>query len=183
MLSGETAVGAYPVEAVETMARIACSAEGEMFGYEKWFDDGRKSNGEKDDTDAIAEAVATIAHDRKAKAIICSTSSGATARTLSKFKPRCPILAATSNPRAEREMAVSWGVCPLTTGYPADTDEMIENAVNAAVAAGHVHAGDLVVITAGTPVGVPGSTNLIKVHKVGEPLKQPAAPKPAEVGV
>ena len=179
MLSGETAVGAYPVEAVETMARIACRAEDEMLDYDRTFDEKRKQHGDKNVSDAIGEAVATIAHDRNAAAIICSTSSGGTARVLSKFKPRCPILAATSNSDAEKQMTLSWGVYPLRVAYPADTDEMIENAVTAAVAAGVVRTGDLVVITAGTPVGVPGSTNLVKVHTVGEPLTQPARAKGA----
>lgn len=182
MLSGETAVGAYPIEAVETMARIACRAEDEMLDYNRVFDETRALYGKDSVTDAIGEAVATIAHDRNAAAIICSTSSGGTARILSKFKPRCPILAATSNDRAERQMALSWGVCPLRVGYPADTDGMIENAVDAAVEAGHIREGDLVVITAGTPVGIPGSTNLIKVHTVGQPLKQAAATQGGAVG-
>ncbi len=174
MLSGETAVGAYAVEAVETMARIACRAEDEMMDFSRVFEEKRARHGRDNVTDAIGEAVATIAHDRHAAAIICSTSSGGTARILSKFKPRCPILAATSNDYAERQMILSWGVHPLRVGFPADTDEMIENAVGAAVEAGLVHEGDLVVITAGTPVGIPGSTNLIKVHTVGQSLK-PAA--------
>lgn len=183
MLSGETAVGAYPVEAVETMARIACRAEDEMMDYSGVFEQTRKAFGKDNLADALAEAVATIAHDRQAAAIICSTSSGGTARTLSKFKPRAPILAATSSDKAEKQMVMSWGVCPMRVRYPADTDEMIQNAVEAAVLAGHVKNGDLVVITAGTPVGTVGSTNLIKVHTVGNPLTQPATPPKPEASI
>lgn len=176
MLSGETAVGAYPVESVQTMARIAERAEDEMHEAQ-----GRSGGaaahlpvGTPSLTDAIGEAVAGLAHDRHAAAILCSTSTGGTARILSKFKPRCPILAATSSETAERQMALSWGVRPLRVRYPNGTDEMIENATAAAVATGHLKEGDLVVITAGTPVGTPGSTNLIKVHTIGQPLTAPA---------
>jgi pyruvate kinase len=173
MLSGETAAGAYPVEAVEMMAKIASSAEGAI-DFAHVLTEKHLHHGTESVTDAIGEAVATIAHDQKACAIVCSTSTGGTARTVSKFRPEAPILAATASETAYRAMALYWGVRPMLVPAPQDTDSMIENAVTAAVSLGHVGDGDRVVITAGTPIGVPGSTNLIKVHNIGQPLTQPA---------
>lgn len=176
MLSGETAAGAYPVEAVLAMASIAERAEAEI-DYTGLLDKQHAIHDCHSVPDAIGEAVATIAHDQNAKAIICSTSSGSTARIVSKFKPRAPILAATTSEETYRAMALYWGVHPMLVPFPEDTDEMIENAVEAAVQQSRVVEGDLVVITAGTPIGVPGSTNLIKVHTIGQTLQQPARAK------
>ncbi|MBC8101396.1 MAG: pyruvate kinase [Cytophagales bacterium] len=173
MLSGETAAGAYPLEAVQTMARIAERAEAEI-DYAGLLDRLHADHDCPSVTDAIGEAVATIAHDQQAKAIICSTSSGGTVRIVSKFKPRAPILAATTSAETYRAMALYWGVHPMLVPFPRDTDEMIAHAVEAATHQSRVSEGDLVVITAGTPIGVPGSTNLIKVHSIGQPLQQPA---------
>jgi pyruvate kinase len=173
MLSGETAVGAYPFDAVRTMARIAEFAE-EGMDYSRLFDERRVQYGAETVTDAIAEAVATIAHDRAAAAILCSTSSGNTARQLAKYRPKCPILAGTASEDTYRQMALSWGVRPMLVPFPDDTDGMIRNTVEAAVGADLVADGDFVVMTAGTPIGVPGSTNLIKAHTIGQPLQQPA---------
>lgn len=168
MLSGETAVGAYPLEAVQMMAKVAECAEADM-DYSRLLQEKNVLFGQESITDAIGEAVATIAHDQKAKAILCATSTGGTARAVSKFRPQTPILAATTSEATYRAMALYWGVYPMLIPVPKDTDEMISLTVEA-VRHGHVQEGDLVVITAGTPVGVPGSTNLIKVHRVGQPL-------------
>jgi len=173
MLSGETAVGAYPFDAVKTMGRVAECAERDM-DYERAYSERRDLYGTESVTDAIAEAVATVAHDREAKAILCSTSSGRTARMVSRFRPRCPVLAGTTSPESYRQLALSWGVVPMLVPFPSDTDEMIANTVEAAVQGDLVSEGDFVVMTAGTPIGVPGSTNLIKAHTVGQPLQQPA---------
>lgn len=178
MLSGETAIGAYPFDAVRIMARIAERAEGEM-DYARILTEKHALHGTESITDAIGEAVVTIAEDQKAKAILCSTSSGGTARCVCKFKPRAPVLAATTSEETYRRMALYWGATPLLVPFPEDTDAMIAQAVDAATHAGHLGTGDLVVITAGTPIGLPGSTNLIKVHTVGQPLQQPAQ-RPAE---
>ena len=172
MLSGETAAGAYPFEAVQTMSRVAECTERET-DHAALFREKAAAFGMESVTDAIGEAVVQIAHDQNAAAIICSTSSGGAARAVGKFRPNCPILAATTDENAYRAMALYWGTTPLLVAFPADTDEMIANAVEAAISGGHVHNGDLVVITAGTPIGVPGSTNLIKVHSIGQPLQQP----------
>ena len=169
MLSGETAVGAYPFAAVEMMAKIAQSAES-YINYERVLVEKHELHGRESVTDAIGEAVATIALDQKAAAIICSTASGGTARIVSKFKPRAPILAATASAEAQRAMMLYWGVIPLL-GPPVDnTDSMIAQAIQAAQTENYVQTGDVVVVTAGTPVGVAGSTNMIKVHTIGQPL-------------
>ncbi len=170
MLSGETAVGAYPFESVETMGRVAVCAETEE-EYAPILAAKQMLHGTESVTDAIGEAVATIAHDTRAQAILCSTTSGNTARNVSKFRPRTPILAATTREGTYNEMALLWGVVPMLVPMPQSTDEMIEQTVEAALKRGLVRNGDRVVITAGTPLGVPGSTNLIKVHSIGEPLQ------------
>jgi pyruvate kinase len=178
MLSGETAAGAYPLEAVQMMAKVALCAEREM-DYSSIFREKTTQFGTESITDAIGEAVTQIAQDQKAAAILCSTSTGGTARAVAKFKPAVPILAATTRAETYRAMALYWGVHPMLVPSPKDTDEMIAQAVGAAMREGHVDEGDLVVITAGTPLGVPGSTNLIKVHCIGQPL-QPPVPSQAE---
>jgi pyruvate kinase len=172
MLSGETAVGAYPIASVEMMTKVALCTEREI-DYEKILLEKHAAFGRESVTDAISEAVVQIAHDQDAAAIVCSTSTGGTARAVSRFKPRVRILAATTREATFRAMALYWGVTPMLVPFPRDTDEMIAHAVEAAVANGHVHEGDRVVITAGTPIGVPGSTNLIKVHTIGQPLVHP----------
>jgi pyruvate kinase len=176
MLSGETAVGAYPTEAVEMMAKVADCAESDQ-DYDRLLAEKQRQFGHESTTDAIGEAVATIAYDLKARAILCSTTSGATARIVSKFKPRAPILAATTREETYRAMALLWGVRPMLVPFPDDTDAMIAQTVDAAVQHGFIQSGDLVVITAGTPLGLPGSTNLIKVHTIGQPLQPPAVPR------
>jgi pyruvate kinase len=173
MLSGETAAGAYPLEAVQMMSRVAECAEGEM-DFTRLRDEKQRTHDCASVTDAIGQAVANIAHDQNARAILCSTSSGGTARVVSKFRPRAPILAATTSIEAYHRMALYWGVVPMLVAFPRDTDHMIAEAVQAAEEAGQVQAEDLVVITAGTPIGAPGSTNLIKVHTIGHPLQPPA---------
>lgn len=178
MLSGETAVGAYPFDAVKVMARVAQSAEKEM-DYARILKEKHDLHGTESVTDAIGEAVVTIAEDQNAKAILCATATGGTARVVSKFKPRAPIVAATTDEQTYRRMALYWGVYPLLVPTPRDTDHMVAQTVEAAVREGCAASGDLVVITAGTPIGIPGSTNLIKVHTVGQPLLQTASPEAA----
>jgi pyruvate kinase len=172
MLSGETAVGAYPTEAVQMMAKVADGAESEL-DYARLLDEKQAQHGTRNVTDAIGEAVATVAHDLSVAAILCSTTSGGTAQAVSKFKPRAPILAATTREETYRQMALLWGVHPMLVPFPGDTDAMIAQTIDAAVARGLIRNGDLVVMTAGTPIGVPGSTNLIKVHTVGQAVSEP----------
>ena len=163
MLSGETAAGKYPVEAVKTMARIAKRAE-ETVKYNKALKN--KANQAKNVTDAISYATCTTAMDLNAKAILSSTSSGHTARMVSKFRPDCPIIATTSDDRVMRQLSLTWGVLPVKRVKSTTTDEVIANSIEGAKASNYIKEDDLVVITAGVPVGMSGTTNLIKVETV-----------------
>ncbi|MCG0278080.1 MAG: pyruvate kinase [Thermanaeromonas sp.] len=165
MLSAETAVGRYPVEAVATMARIARRAE-ESLPHEEIL--RREGVGERTATDAISHASCTIALQLGAKAIITPTASGATARRVARYRPPAPILATSANEKVLNQLCLVWGVEPLLVERTEGTDEMVNAAVSAAVRSGQVQEGDLVVITAGVPANVPGTTNLLKVHIVGE---------------
>jgi pyruvate kinase len=166
MLSGETAAGKYPVESVQTMALIAERAESALEYREIFL---RRASGQQTTvTEAISQAVANSALDLDADAIITSTESGYTARMVSKYRPKAPIIAVTPSEHVMRTLQLVWGVIPVL-GRPAKTtDEMFEIAVNGAVKSGFVKLGDTVVITAGVPVGRSGSTNLIKIHTVGD---------------
>ncbi len=168
MLSGETAAGLYPVEAVKTMARIALRAEADI-NYVKRLKE-RPLNEKPDITNAISHATCTTAHDLHAAAIITVTKSGRTARMISKYRPNCPILGCTTSASVFRQLNLSWGVAPLIIGEESNTDELIEHAVDAGEKAGLLHAGELVVITAGVPLGISGTTNLMKVQVVGHIL-------------
>lgn len=166
MLSGETAAGNYPVEAVETMARIARRTESAI-KYAEILKNKRRALSNTV-TDAISHATVTIAQDLGATAIITSTESGYTAKMVSKYRPKPPVIAVTPIPGVLRKLALVWGVQPLLVGRTEDTDEMIAKAVEASLAAGLIKPGDLNVITAGVPAGVHGTTNLVKVHTVGD---------------
>ena len=168
MLSGETAAGKYPVEAVQTMSRIAERAE-QALEYREIFMKQASAQGNSV-TEAISQAVANSALDLNAKAIITATKSGFTSRIVSKYRPKSPIIAVTPDTRVKRSLALTWGVFPID-GYETDTtDDMFDNAIKNAQNAGLVVAGDTVVITAGVPVGQAGTTNLMKIHHVGELL-------------
>ncbi|MCR4442573.1 MAG: pyruvate kinase [Peptococcaceae bacterium] len=168
MLSGETASGKYPVLAVETMARIALRTEESL----NWAELCRqKASGlAQSTTEAISYATCASAHSLNAAAIITATKSGSTARMVSKYRPAAPIIAVTPNQNVFRRLMLVWGVYPLLCPESSSTDVMLETAVETALQAGRISNGDLVVITAGVPVGIPGSTNLLKVHTVGEVL-------------
>lgn len=168
MLSGETAAGKYPVEAVQTMVRIAEATESAL-KYRELLRNQSKSQ-QINVTESISQSVASSALDLGAKAIITSTQSGYTARMVSKYRPKSPIIAVTTDEKVMRRLSLVWGVYPVAGEDAKTTDEMFDFAVDHAVKAGFVQAGDLVVITAGVPVGRSGTTNLIKVHHVGEML-------------
>ncbi|MBQ4073793.1 MAG: pyruvate kinase [Clostridia bacterium] len=167
MLSGESAAGQYPVESVRAMARIARQAEMDAFemgvykayGFDTCY---------QDTTDAICDAACTTARDVKAKAIIAVTKYGQTARGMSKFRPFEPIVAATPVEKAYHQLALSWGVYPVLALSQMTTDELFQHAVDCAKQLDLVDNGDLVVITAGVPLNVSGTTNLLKVQIVGE---------------
>ena len=169
MLSCESAVGAYPVEAVETMVRIALRAEADM-DYIRRF--SRDTSASTDVTNAISHATVTSAHDLNASAIITVTKSGSTARILSRYRPACVIVGCTTEKHVWRQLALSWGTMPLMIAEESNTDDLFEHAVDAAVQNGLVHDGELVVLTAGVPLGISGTTNLMKVHVVGHLLSR-----------
>ena len=166
MLSGETAIGKYPVEAVRTMARIAERTEQDL-KYTEWL--AKQSDGSgKTIADSISQAVSKAALDLNASAILTPTESGYTARLISKYRPKAPIVAITPHERVARKLTLCWGVYPLVTKAAQSTDEMLELTVAEALKSGYIHYGDLVVITAGVPVREPGTTNLLKIHVVGD---------------
>ncbi|HEY9062143.1 MAG TPA: pyruvate kinase [Pseudobacteroides sp.] len=168
MLSGETASGKYPIEALEVMCKIAEKAENSM-NYWKRFSSMNYTMASST-TNAISHATCTTAMDLNASAIITVTHSGRTARMISRFRPACPIIATTVYPKVQRQLALSWGVIPFLVPEVSTTDEMFDVGVEKAIESGKVQNGDLVIITAGIPVGVSGTTNLLKVHIVGRVL-------------
>lgn len=171
MLSGETANGKYPVEAVETMSKIAERTENAIGYAEQFYNNSAKaaeSMAAENITDAISHATCLIAYNLGAAAIITVTKSGSTARMISRFRPSMPIIACTPSAETQRQLSLSWGVIPIMMGEERVTDILFDHAVNAARQAGHVKDGDLVVLTAGVPLAQSGTTNLIKVVKVGE---------------
>lgn len=170
MLSAESAAGSFPVEAVKTMDRIARRTEQEL--NHRQILAGKAADRLHTVTDAISHAVVTTATDLEAAAILTATRSGYTARMISKYRPEAPIAAVTQDGSVARQLAVSFGVYPVLATEASSTDEMFDISVKAAQDAGIVKDGDLVVITAGVPVGVQGGTNLMKVQTVGEVLAQ-----------
>ena len=168
MLSGETAIGKYPVETVKTMASIAERTENDI-DYVKRLD-RMNFDSRMDVTNAISHATCTTAHDLHAAAIIALTYSGGTAMQLSRFRPSCPIIAPTLSIKARRQLNLSWGVIPIMSEARSNTDELFDHAVECAQKTGLIKDGELVVITGGAPMGVAGTTNIMKVHLVGHIL-------------
>lgn len=166
MLSGETAAGCYPIEAIKTMVKIALSTE-KNINYAERFRQSNKSYGTSI-TNAISHATCTTALDINSPAIITITKSGSTARSISKFRPKSPIIGCCMDEFICRQLNMSWGVVPILVEECTDTDRLFDTAVEAAEKHGIVRAGDLVVITAGVPLGVTGTTNLMKVLMAGK---------------
>ena len=164
MLSGETAIGKYPVEAVKVMARIAIRIE-KSIDYRAILND-MQSNRRQSIEESIALATCQTALDLDVKAIICSTQSGATARFIANHRPQAPILAVCPYENVIRQLSLSRGVYPILVGRPSTIDEMSDIAVEAAKAKGFVNSGDIVTITAGVKTSVPGSTNMLQVYQV-----------------
>ena len=168
MLSGETAAGAYPVEALKTMSAIAERTEQEGFhlrGRTMDFNPGKISV-----SDATAHAACLTARDVNAAAIVTVSESGTTARLLSKYRPQQPIIACVMREQVQRQLSLSWGITPLMMSLAHSTDELIEMSTALAKENGYLHNGELAVVTAGVPVGVSGTTNMIKIHMVGNCL-------------
>jgi len=166
MLSGETAVGKYPVEAISTMAKIAERIE-KSIDYRERFRQGEYKS-ESSITNAISHATVTTSLDLHAAAILTVSMSGKTAENITKYRPICPIIACTPDPVVHRQLKLNWGIIPLLTREERETDALFSHSIDAALEAGHVKEGELVVLTAGVPIGHAGTTNLIKVHVVGE---------------
>ena len=168
MLSGETAAGAYPVEALKTMSAIAERTENEPHYRDERLKDA--AHGQISVSDATAHAACLTARDVNAAAIVTVSESGNTARLLSKYRPTQPIIACVMNEQVQRQLSLSWGITSLLMGPAKSTDELIEMSTALAQKNGYLHNGELAVVTAGVPVGVSGTTNMIKIHMVGNCL-------------
>ena len=164
MLSGETAAGAFPVEVVRTMDLIARTTEDDI-DY-KGMHSASRTKKNADIANAIAHATVTTAHDLDAAAILTVTMSGVTAREISKYRPCCPIISCTVSERVQRQMNLSWGVYPMLVDEVANTDALFDSSIHAALRSDMVNKGDIVVITAGAPVGVSNTTNMMKVERI-----------------
>jgi pyruvate kinase len=166
MLSGETAVGNYPVEAVKMMARVAIRIE-KALDYRKNLE-MRREFARMSIAEAISHATCEAALDLDLAAIICSTQLGSSARMVSKYRPRCPIIAVTPSSNVCRRLTLNWGVHPIVVPRTEHIDDMIDVGDEAAVASGLVKPGDMTAITAGVKTGTPGSTNLLQIHEIKE---------------
>lgn len=165
MLSGETAMGAHPVEAVQTMATIAATTE-EDIDYKVRFSNVYPAPLTKNITSAIGHATVTTAHDLGAAAIVTVTQSGTTARMISKYRPDVPIIGATTEEKVLHQLMLSWGVVPVRCVRQDNTDALFDHAVEVGRTTGLIHPDDIVVITAGIPLGASGTTNMLKVQTV-----------------
>ena len=170
MLSGETAAGKYPIESLEMMVEIARRTESSI-DYWKNLQNTRYTM-LSSVANAISHATCTTAMDLNAKAIITITHAGRTARLVSRFRPGCPVVATTVYPRVQRQLNLSWGICPILVDEVQTTDEMFDVGLSAAKKCGFLFDGDIIVMTGGTPIGMSGTTNTIKVQTIGHSLVQ-----------
>jgi pyruvate kinase len=165
MLSGETAMGVDPARVVRVMAKIAERAEQDAFEMDAYRGIGHDLDS-SEVTNAICEAACVTARDIGAKAIIAVTTSGYTARRMSKFRPETPVIAATPLEKTYHQLSLSWGVYPVLALYQSTSDGLFRHAVDCARMTDMIRENDIVVITGGAPLGAAGNTNLLKVHKV-----------------
>lgn len=172
MLSGETAAGKYPIEAVGTMVRIATYIEAHQLhdNTQLLQQEAVRNATVRTVANAVSYSCCQMARDLNANAIITPSNSGTTARMVARFRPDCPIIAPTPSEHAYNQLGLSYGVVPAHMGVSGDTDELINTAVEAAQQSGLIKTGDVVIISAGVPTGVSGTTNLIKAHIVGNVL-------------
>jgi pyruvate kinase len=168
MLSGETAAGQYPLESVRMMAKIALETEPQVPDRAAF---ANIRPGRTEAAEVVAQGAVEMARALRAAAIICATTSGSTARLIAKYRPDTPVVALTHLAETFRRLALTWGVRPILVGNVSDTDEMMEKSIAAVVEKRIVRTGDLVVLTAGVPVNIIGNTNLIRVHTVGQPIR------------
>ncbi len=164
MLSGETAAGLYPIESVQTMVRIAERTEEDINYRGRFFQIERRANNNV--TDAVCHATCTTAIDLNASAVVTVTKSGTSARNISKYRPVCPIIAGTTSDKVCRQLNMSWGVTPVHLEEKNEIFELFDHAVESAKNNGLLKSGEMVVVTAGVPLGVSGNTNMIKVQVV-----------------
>lgn len=167
MLSGETAAGDYPIEAVQTMARIAVRTEEALVNQDTF---ALKAYSQTDMTEAIGQSVGHTARNLNIQTIVAATESGHTARMIAKYRPKANIVAVTFTERQMRGLALTWGAFPVVSEKPASTDDMFNLATKIAQETGFATAGDLIIITAGVPVGERGTTNLMKIQLIGTKL-------------
>ncbi len=165
MLSGETAAGEFPIEAAKTMAKIALSTERVLCKDEDYE---RRLKANPDITEAVAHAVVVLAEQIAAKAILCATTTGGTVRSVAQYRPNVPLLGVTTSEETYRRLALTWGVTPALISEIHNTDDMLNATLDVAQTMKFVKEGDTVVLTAGVPVNNPGTTNLIKVHTIGQ---------------
>lgn len=168
MLSGETAAGLYPVESVRTMDRIALATEGAVDYRSVVSTRRREKHGNM--TEAIGQAAAYTAINLKVKAVLAPTESGHTAKMIAKYRPGCPIIAITSSEVCSRKLSLVWGIYPILGERVSSIDEILQESVEESVKHQYVTHGDVVIITAGVPVGEAGTTNLMKIHVIGDML-------------
>ncbi|EME5463725.1 pyruvate kinase [Enterococcus faecalis] len=169
MLSGETAAGNYPLEAVQTMARIAVRTEETLVNQDSF---ALKLYSKTDMTEAIGQSVGHTARNLGIQTIVAATESGHTARMISKYRPKAHIVAITFSEQKARSLSLSWGVYATVTDKPSSTDEMFNLASKVSQEEGYASEGDLIIITAGVPVGEKGTTNLMKIQMIGSKLVQ-----------
>ena len=165
MLSGETAAGKFPVEAVKTMAKIAETTEKSINFRTRFL---KMDAVIKNITDAVSHSTVAAAYDLNAKAIITVSQSGYTARKVSRFRPICPIIAATTSDKAYNQLALNWGVVPTRSVPQPNSDELFKHSVQCALSTGVVKEGDLVVMTGGVPVGISGKSNTMRIEIIGQ---------------
>lgn len=164
MLSGETAAGSYPIEALKTMVRIAVRTEEDIDYRKRFASHERQAN--PDITDAISHATCTTAHDLNAKAIVTVTKSGRTARMISKYRPDCAIIGCTTELKVSRQLSMAWGIRPVLLKEEQEVFDLFEHAIEISKELGVFTTGDIAVITSGVPIGISGTTNMIKVETV-----------------
>jgi pyruvate kinase len=170
MLSGETAFGEYPLKSVETMARIAEYTEASS--YYRHAIAAKTPHPTMSITDTVAFATTEAARNLKAQAIITATQTGFSARKVSKYKPQMPAYAVTNNKSVMNQLTLSWGIFPVYIGQPPNLDSLIDESVNTCLDKGYIKNGDLIIITAGILTGIPGSTNIMKIHVVAKEMTQ-----------
>ncbi|MDR2654673.1 MAG: pyruvate kinase [Oscillospiraceae bacterium] len=170
MLSGETAAGAYPIEAVRTMEKITLKTEADINYRKKFYQQSESIDFQSSVTEAISHATCTTAYDLGAKAVITVTKSGTTARMISKYRPSMPIMGCTPVPVVYRQLSLTWGVVPVMVENMTDSEKLFKHAVEMSEKTGALRSGDLVVITAGLPLGYSGTTNMLRVFITGDIL-------------